>query len=1025
MVTTTAVTAPSGIINISVGAGGSTNTPGMSTIVTVPGTATKITTPGTAATRIGAPVTGLAAIVIGQPAFVSGTGKPGTATPAKATAGTPATVTVTWPPTTIPASLAVPITVVEKPVYTSVPVYAPTYSSITGGPGGSGGHGGFARTSVRLTPGDVVTVAVGATGSGSIGGISLPNYSGGNGGGAGAGSGGGGGGATVVTVNGTVVAVAAGGGGGGGGGSGNPGSYTYSTTPGTPTTSTSSSSLAEEKAFSYSASGQTWTVPVGVTTLTVDLKGAGGGGGGWDDTSGYEGSAGRSAQGAITVAAGDTITVYTGGGGLSGVSSRGGAAGGAAGGSYPGYQGGTGGNAGSSGTSGGGGGGGGATVILKNGVVVAVAGGGGGGGGGGDNSAGQPVNSESTISGTAGQDGGDKSGDGGGGGGGGGGAAGGAGGAVRSGDNGAYSGSRGSNLLPTNGSEGTDGATGGVSKGNGANGSALISWVRSVTTTITVPGTPVVSTNTVAGQGGVGGSQGSGAQVSGQGRGVQGQGGTASYGESGGGGGGGGYWGGQAGGTNSEGGSGGSGGVSYGSYIEAATATKPGGTTSGRYPNYQIGYANNGGGAIIDFVKSFNISIKQTSNWRTIDSGWVKVGGSWRELLNGWTRVNGAWKPLINNGLEIAVTPTKTYSIARSASSIDDGGSVTFTLSTTAVTTGTELPYTVTGLTAAEVAGDSDPLTGSYIVGTKDSITIHTNSWSTQKSNKVIQISLDNSTATNSCTIIDTFIPSVYGVTASAGSINEGQSVTFTLGTANAPAGEEIGWTASGISQSDLSSGTLSGTFIVGSAESASFTLVADTLTEGTEQLTVTLYGKGASASCNIIDTSRAPIAISGSLALSGSGSWTVPDYVTSATFTIAGGGGGGGGSDQGGDNDWLFGEGGSPSNKVTTTVAVTAGQVYSYDMGSGGAGAVTSKHNYPSGVAGGTSTITRSSTTIISSPGGNGGASRLLKAFSAGKGSSNGGASGGNGSSSGYGTNGSAGQNGFGTITWTGSRPG
>jgi hypothetical protein len=913
-------------------------------------------------------------------------------------------------------------------VYTSVPVYAPVYSSISGGAGATGGHGGFASRTVRLTPGDVVTVAVGATGSGSTGGISLlsPNYSGGNGGGDGAGSGGGGGGATVVTVNGTVVAVAAGGGGGGGGGPGNPGSYSYTTTPGTPTTSTSSSSVAEEKTFSYSASGQTWTVPNGVTTLTVDLKGAGGGGGGWDDNSGYPGSAGRNVQGAITVAAGDTITVYTGGGGGEGKTRATGTGGGAGGGSYSGYRGGTGGNTGNSGNSGGGGGGGGATVILKNGTVVAVAGGGGGGGGGGDHSAGQPVNSESTISGTAGQDGGDKSGDGAGGGAGGGGAAGGAGGAVRSGDNGAYSGSRGSNLLPTNGSAGTDGATGGVSQSSGANGSVSISWVRTITTSTTIPGTPVVSTNIVAGQGGLSGSAGGGAQVSGQGRGVQGQGGTAAYGTSGGGGGGGGYWGGQAGTTNTSGGSGGSGGVSYGTYIEGATATKPGGITSGRYPNYQIGYAGNGGGAIIDFIKSFNISVKGSNNWQTIDSGWVKVGGSWRELLNGWTKVDGAWRPLINNGLEIVVTPTKTYSIARSDSSIDDGGSVTFTLSTTAVTTGTELPYTVTGLTAAEVAGDSDPLTGSYIVGTKDSITIHTNSWSTQKGNKVIRISLNNSTATNSCTVVDTFIPSVYAVTASTGSINEGQSVTFTLGTAYAPTGEEISWTASGISQSDLSAGSLSGKFIVGSDESAEFTLVDDVLTEGTEQLTVTLYGKdSASASCNIIDTSRAPIAISGSLTISGSGSWTVPDYVTSATFTISGGGGGGGGSDQGGDNDNLWGVGGGASNKVTTTIAVTAGQIYSYVIGSGGAGAVTSKKNYPSGGVGGTSTITRSSTTILLSNGGVGGESRALKTFSPGKGSSNGGASGGAGSSSGYGTHGASGQNGFGTITWTGSRPG
>ena len=210
--------------------------------------------------------------------------------------------------------------------------------------------------------------------------------------------------------------------------------------------------------FSYSPNVQTWTVPVGVTSVNVNLTGGGGGGGGSDSSGrGYPGAAGDRVAGTLSVAPGDTLTIYVGGGGAGGLSAQRGTGAGAGGGVGI-FAGGTGGNAGGSGSSGSGGGGGGASAIAKNGSPLIVAAGGGGGGGAGNDHNAYATQGGST-SGTAGGAGANKSGDGGGGGGGGGGSPGGAGGGLQGGDYGGYSGNNGTSIGGTVTSRG--GAAGG------------------------------------------------------------------------------------------------------------------------------------------------------------------------------------------------------------------------------------------------------------------------------------------------------------------------------------------------------------------------------------------------------------------------------------------------------------------------------------------------------------------------------------------------------------------------------------
>ena len=95
-----------------------------------------------------------------------------------------------------------------------------------------------------------------------------------------------------------------------------------------------------------------------------------------------------------------------------------------------------------------------------------------------------------------------------------------------------------------------------------------------------------------------------------------------------------------------------------------------------------------------------------------------------------------------------------------------------------------------------------------------------------------------------------------YALVASSASVNEGSNATFTLSTTNVAAGTQVAYTLSGVSAADVQGGVLTGTATVGANGQAtiSVALLADSLTEGAETLTVTAGGKTASTTVN--DTS-------------------------------------------------------------------------------------------------------------------------------------------------------------------------
>ena len=100
-------------------------------------------------------------------------------------------------------------------------------------------------------------------------------------------------------------------------------------------------------------------------------------------------------------------------------------------------------------------------------------------------------------------------------------------------------------------------------------------------------------------------------------------------------------------------------------------------------------------------------------------------------------------------------------------------------------------------------------------------------------------------------------LPPTYSLSASTASVNEGSTAVFNLTTTNIAVGTEVSYTLSGVSPSDLTSGTLNGKVSIrgGGVTSISVQIAADGTTEVQEALTIS--AQGATASIVINDTSK------------------------------------------------------------------------------------------------------------------------------------------------------------------------
>lgn len=198
--------------------------------------------------------------------------------------------------------------------------------------------------------------------------------------------------------------------------------------------------------------------------------------------------------------------------------------------------------------------------------------------------------------------------------------------------------------------------------------------------------------------------------------------------------------------------------------------------------------------------------------------------------------------------------------LGRSASSINEGSSVTFSAATAGYANGTTFPYSISGISSADI---TQGLTGNMTVSNNvASVVITAVADATTEGAETMTFTCNGQSV--NVTINDTSTNPTYTLSRNYSSRNEGSSVRFTMTTTNVANGTTIPWSVSGISSADLSSGSLSGNFTISNNVAyADFTFANDQTTEGTE--TMTLTSQSQSLTVTIADTSQPPVYTVGS----------------------------------------------------------------------------------------------------------------------------------------------------------------
>ena len=198
---------------------------------------------------------------------------------------------------------------------------------------------------------------------------------------------------------------------------------------------------------------------------------------------------------------------------------------------------------------------------------------------------------------------------------------------------------------------------------------------------------------------------------------------------------------------------------------------------------------------------------------------------------------------------------TPTYVITSTAQSYNEGASASFTLSTTNLVTGTQVPYTLSGIASTDTTRD---LTGNLSIGSDGRATLLVPLISDALSEGTEVLVLTAGGSAKSVQVIDTSLAPTYAITPSSTSYNEGGTASFRLSTTSLAIGTVLNYTLSGISADDTST-SLTGTLTLGSDLSATLSvpLISDNLLEGSENLRLTVAG--VSASTQINDTSKTP----------------------------------------------------------------------------------------------------------------------------------------------------------------------
>jgi hypothetical protein len=211
-----------------------------------------------------------------------------------------------------------------------------------------------------------------------------------------------------------------------------------------------------------------------------------------------------------------------------------------------------------------------------------------------------------------------------------------------------------------------------------------------------------------------------------------------------------------------------------------------------------------------------------------------------------------------------------SYSVSQSATSVDEGYSVTFTINTANVDNGTILYYSLDGTTTS--SDFVSPQVGSFTVTSDTSTVIIQTAIDTITESETFVFNLRTGATTgtivassNQITINDT--SPTFSVSQSTTSINETDTVTFTVNTTNVPVGYILYYTldgdtsgGSGTASSNDFTGPLSGSFAVtGSSTSVPITIAFDYINDIDETF---YFNLRTSSTSQIICASSAQITI-------------------------------------------------------------------------------------------------------------------------------------------------------------------
>jgi hypothetical protein len=200
-----------------------------------------------------------------------------------------------------------------------------------------------------------------------------------------------------------------------------------------------------------------------------------------------------------------------------------------------------------------------------------------------------------------------------------------------------------------------------------------------------------------------------------------------------------------------------------------------------------------------------------------------------------------------------------TYRITRSATSVNEGSSVTFSIYTYNVEWGSSVAYAITGIDFADLS--SGQLTGTALLSPSGleglaTVTVNLKQDFFTDGQESLVLNIGNTSST--VVVIDTSLTPNYRISSSASTYNEGSTAVFTIHATGIPAGMATQYTLSGINTSDIT-GVLAGhvAFAGDGTAVLSVPLLADQLTEGNE--TLTLQVGSAVGSVSITDTSKTP----------------------------------------------------------------------------------------------------------------------------------------------------------------------